>query len=80
MPFRNGMDRSRAFGDITPRESGQTSFWSFLTRESGKPTKGEKQMTTESSVGAAPDAKRPSAPGEYREGGEPRPNKGVGKA
>jgi|EndMetStandDraft_5_1072996.scaffolds.fasta_scaffold188721_1 hypothetical protein len=67
-------------GKITPRESGQTSFWSFLTRESGKPTKGEKQMITENSVGAAPDAKRPSAPGEYREGGEPRPNKGVGKA
>jgi hypothetical protein len=37
-------------------------------------------MITENSVGAAPDAKRPSAPGEYREGGEPRPNKGVGKA
>ena len=37
-------------------------------------------MTTENSVGAALDAKRPSAPGAYREGGEPRPNKGVGKA
>jgi hypothetical protein len=37
-------------------------------------------MITENSVGAAPDTKRQSAPGEYREGGEPRPNKGVGKA
>ena len=55
MPFRNGMDRSGAFGKITPRESGQTSLWPFLTRESGKPTKGEKQMTTENSVGAVPD-------------------------
>jgi hypothetical protein len=30
-------------------------------------------MTTENSVGAVPDVKRPSAPGAYREGGEPRP-------
>src|SRR5262245_2160589 len=57
MPFRNGMDRSRAYGDITPRENGQTSLWSFLTRESGKPTKEEKRMTTENSVGAASDVK-----------------------
>ena len=27
-------------GNITPRESGQTSVWSFLTRELGKPTQG----------------------------------------
>jgi RNA-directed DNA polymerase len=35
----------------------QTSLWSFLTRESGKPAKEEKQMTTENSVGAASDTK-----------------------
>src|SRR5262249_17312772 len=57
MPFCNGMDRSWAFGDITPREGGQTSLWSFLTRESGKPAKEEKQMITENSVGAASDTK-----------------------
>jgi len=33
-------------------------------------------MTTEFSVGAAPDVKGPSAPGAYREGGEPRPKEG----
>ena len=32
-------------GNITPRESGQTSIWSFITRELGKPTKEAKQMT-----------------------------------
>jgi hypothetical protein len=48
---------SGIFGKITPRESGQTSLWSFLTREPGKPAKEDKQMTTENSVGAASDAK-----------------------
>jgi len=43
----NGEFASGIFGKITPRESGQTSLWSFLTRESGKPAKEEKQMTTE---------------------------------
>jgi RNA-directed DNA polymerase len=32
-------------GDITSRESGQTSIRSFITRELGKPTKEAKQMT-----------------------------------
>jgi hypothetical protein len=32
------------FGNITPRESGQTSTRSFITRELGKPTKEAKQM------------------------------------
>ena len=65
MPFCNGMERSRAFSDITPRESGQTSLWSFLTREFGKPAKEEKQMTTENSVGAASNAEmnRPPSTG-----------------
>jgi RNA-directed DNA polymerase len=32
-------------GDITPRESGQTSVWSFITREPGQLIKETKQMT-----------------------------------
>ena len=32
-------------GNITPRASGQTSLWSFGTREQGKPTQEAKQMT-----------------------------------
>ena len=40
-------------GDITPRESGQTSIRSFITRELGKPIKEEKQMTVKLMTGAA---------------------------
>jgi hypothetical protein len=47
----------REYTPENPNLSGQTSLWSFLTREAGNPTKGEKQMTTENPVGAAPDAK-----------------------
>src|SRR2546426_4361655 len=32
-------------GKITPRESGQTSIWSCITRELGQPLKERKQMT-----------------------------------
>ena len=39
-------------GNITPRESGQTSIWSFLTRELDQPTKETKQMTAENIAGA----------------------------
>jgi len=35
-------------GDITSRESGPTSIWSFITRELGQPTKEAKQMTVNS--------------------------------
>src|SRR6266699_1930235 len=34
-------------GNITPRESGQTSVWSFITRTHEEPTQEEKQMTVE---------------------------------
>ncbi len=34
-------------GNITPRESGQTSVWSFITRTHDEPTQEEKQMTVE---------------------------------
>ncbi len=34
-------------GNITPRESGQTSVWSFITRTHDYPTEEEKQMTVE---------------------------------
>ena len=45
-------------GNITPRESGQTSIWSFITRELGKTTKGEKQMTASNNLaGASPHTK-----------------------
>jgi RNA-directed DNA polymerase len=36
---------SAPLGNILPRESEQTSLWSFGTREHGKPTKETKQMT-----------------------------------
>jgi hypothetical protein len=40
-------------GDITPRESEQTSLWSFLTRKLGKPPKETKRMTAvETQAGA----------------------------
>jgi RNA-directed DNA polymerase len=34
-------------GNIIPRESGQTSVWSFITRTHEQPTQEEKQMTVE---------------------------------
>jgi RNA-directed DNA polymerase len=40
-------------GDITPRESGQTSIRSFITRELGEPIKEAKQMTANPTVQAA---------------------------
>src|SRR3712207_6643816 len=43
-------------GNITPRESGQTSAWSLITRTSGKPTKEEKQMTAVQPAGASSHA------------------------
>ena len=54
MPSCNKMDIS---WNITWRESGQTSVWSFLMRELVKPMKGEKQMTVElnNSTGASPN-------------------------
>jgi len=39
-------------GDITPRESGQTSIRSFITRELDQPTKEEKQMTVNTTARA----------------------------
>jgi hypothetical protein len=42
-------------GKITPRESGQTSIRSFLTREPDLPTSGTKQLTAvETQAGAVP--------------------------
>ena len=70
-------------GKITPRESGQTSIRSFLTREPELPTSGTKQMTAvETQAGAVPherielddhrlaksQSERASAPGAYRQG------------
>src|SRR5258706_6080405 len=54
MPSCNKMDTSC---NITWRESGQTSVWSFLARELVKPMQGEKQMTVEINnlTGASPN-------------------------
>ena len=41
-----------AQANIAPRESGQTSLWSFVTRAFGKPTKETKQMTAGIPAGA----------------------------
>ena len=38
--------------NITPRESEQTSIWSFITREFEKTIKETKQMTVETTTGA----------------------------
>ena len=73
-------------GDITPRESGQTSTRSPLTREQGKPIKEAKQMTVTQTGAASHDIvvgwhehslanrspQRASAPGAYCEGHEGR--------
>src|SRR5260221_12235990 len=50
MSFCNGRNRD---GKITPRESGQTSAWSFMTRTLEKTTKEEKQMTAENQPAGA---------------------------
>src|SRR5258708_6108384 len=50
MSFCNGWNRD---GKITPRESGQTSAWSFMTRTLEKTTKEEKQMTAENQPAGA---------------------------
>jgi hypothetical protein len=39
-------------GDMIPRESGQTSIWSFITRGLDQPIKEEKQMTVNSTARA----------------------------
>jgi RNA-directed DNA polymerase len=40
--------------NIIPRESGQTSIWSFITRKLEKPSKETKQMTVAQTTGAVP--------------------------
>ena len=70
-------------GNITPRESGQTSIWSLITREFEKPTKEAKQMTADNNVLVQPptmtvdwhaidwqkaNRERASAASAYREG------------
>src|SRR3954453_13846223 len=40
-------------GNITPRASGQTSIWSFVTKASGKQTQEARQMTAAATAGAA---------------------------
>ena len=53
MPVCNGRDTGC---DITRRESGQTSAWSFVTREFDQPLKEEKQMTVQQQgTGASSD-------------------------
>jgi hypothetical protein len=45
-------------GKITPRESGQTSIWSFLTRKTELPTQETKQMAAvETQAGAVPNGR-----------------------
>jgi RNA-directed DNA polymerase len=52
-----GRIRVEPSGDITRRESGLTSLWSFVTRESEQPAQGEKQMSAAATLaGASPDA------------------------
>ena len=49
-----GVERTR---NITPRESGQTSIWSFVTRELGQPLQERRQMTAVTTLtGALPDS------------------------
>jgi RNA-directed DNA polymerase len=38
---------------MTPRESGQTSIWSFITRELGKPSQEAKQMKAKTDLACA---------------------------
>lgn len=45
-------------GNITPRESGQTSVWSFITRTHEEPTQEEKQMTVE--ISSTKEEERPA--------------------
>ena len=82
--------------NITPRESGQTSPWSHITRELEKPIQEAKQMTEAKATGAvsrelegwckkASPTERASAASAYREGNQqgaekPRPAKGVSEA
>src|SRR5204862_1297111 len=42
--------------NITPRESGQTSIWSFITRKFDKPRKETKQMTASTPAQTGKDA------------------------
>jgi hypothetical protein len=44
MPSCSGSDRGC---DITPRESGQTSLWSLITREFVEPTSREESKWTQ---------------------------------
>jgi hypothetical protein len=53
-PFCNETDKGCAEGNITLRESEQTSVWSFRTRELDKPLKKGKQMTAETISAGAP--------------------------
>jgi hypothetical protein len=52
MPPCNGVDRGCVTGNITPRESGQTSIWSFITRELDQPLWERRQMTAGQPTGA----------------------------
>jgi hypothetical protein len=69
MPTCNGTDRGC---NITPRESGQTSLWSGVTREPGQQTSGSVADLSAAATlaGAAPNRgdMGMSAPGAYREG------------
>ena len=49
-PACNEQDRGSSFA---PHESGQTSVWSFITRELVKPSQEEKQMTAELALAGA---------------------------
>jgi hypothetical protein len=51
-PPCNGVDRGCVTGNITPRESGQTSIWSFITRELDQPLWERRQMTAGPPTGA----------------------------
>jgi RNA-directed DNA polymerase len=54
MPDGNCPDRDC---DIVPRESGQTSLWSPITRKPEQPTKGARQMTAHKAGAATHDPK-----------------------
>jgi hypothetical protein len=54
-PSCNEVDRDCAKGNIIPRESGQTSIGSLITREFVKPSQEGKQMAVMKQIATAAD-------------------------
>jgi RNA-directed DNA polymerase len=56
LPVMGGIG-AESSDNIAPRESGQTSAWSLITRKFGKPSKEGKQMTAVATLAGAPTYK-----------------------